>query len=90
MTRSAVLILGLLFLAGCAKHYAPQAAADPYGFFVGIWHGVIIPFSAIGGLFVDDVQIIGRPNTGLWYYVGFGLGLLTLSASAIHRGAARR
>lgn len=83
----------LASLASCANHYTPEAVADPYGFFSGLWHGFIFMFSVIG-LFISwlasllaldvlsDVQIIGRPNTGLWYYVGFALGLLSASSPA--------
>ena len=76
----------VLVLAGCAAHYTAEAVADPYGFFSGIWHGIIFPFALIANIlswllsfvgiaFLQDVEIIGRPNTGLWYYVGFALGL---------------
>jgi len=75
-----------LLLSGCATHYEPQVFSDPYGFFSGIWHGVIFPFSLIANLvswlaslvgisLLESVEIIGRPNTGLWYYVGFAIGL---------------
>lgn len=82
-----VLLLGAsLLLAGCAAHYTAESVADPYGFFSGIWHGLVFPFallanliswlaSLIGISFLDSIQIIGRPNTGFWYYTGFVLGL---------------
>jgi hypothetical protein len=77
----------LLLLSGCAKHYTPEAYSDPYGFFSGIWHGFIFPYalsvniiswclSLFGREFLADIQIIGRPNTGFFYYLGFFLGLL--------------
>jgi len=83
----------LASLAGCANHYTPEAVADPYGFFSGLWHGCIFMFSVIGvfiswlaGLLaldvLSEVQIIGRPNTGFWYYVGFAFGLLSASSPA--------
>ena len=73
-------------IAGCATHYSPDVVEDPYGFFSGIWHGFLFPLSLlanvsswIAGLvgisILDSIQIIGRPNTGFWYYVGFVLGL---------------
>lgn len=88
--------LGVLFapllLAGCASHYG-SAAADPYGFFFGIWHGLISPYAVIANLlswalglagisFPDSVQIIGRPNTGFFYYLGFFFGLVPYSGGA--------
>jgi len=76
-----VVFIGLL-LTGCAHHNAPEEIVDPYGFFSGLWHGYIIVFSFLGWLFVDDVFIIGQPNTGLFYYIGFVLGLMGFFGSA--------
>jgi len=83
-------IFVLLFLASCASHYAPETIADPYGFFSGLWHGAISGLtitvnviswllSLVGINFFQDVQIIGRPNTGFFYYCGFFIGFLWLS-----------
>jgi hypothetical protein len=87
-----VISLAAVVLVGCANHYTPATFTDHYGFFSGVWHGIIFLFSLIGvfiswilslaGInFLDSVQIIGRPNTGLWYYVGFGFGLLCLTGA---------
>ncbi len=74
-------------LSGCARHFSGDAVADPYGLFSGIWHGMIFPItflvnlvswllSLFGASFLSDIQIIGRPNTGLFfYYIGFAVGL---------------
>jgi hypothetical protein len=57
------------------------------GFFSGILHGIIFPFTLIGKItswllsifdihIFTNIQFIGRPNTGLWfYYVGYFFGL---------------
>jgi hypothetical protein len=75
-TRKALLtLLAVCSLVGCAHQFAPDTLADPYGFFSGIWHGVLFPFSLIGCMFIDSVFIIGQPNTGWPYYLGFVLGL---------------
>lgn len=89
--------IGLLVFAamigGCAAHYRGDLANDPYGFFSGIWHGLIFPFALFTNLgswllglfgfsFLDSIQIIGRPNTGLWYYVGFAIGLSAYGGGA--------
>lgn len=91
-----VLVLVVVTTAsGCATHYSPESVNDHYGFFSGIWHGMISPYALLTNLvswlagvfgfsFLDSIQIIGRPNTGFWYYVGFALGL-----SAYGGGAAR-
>jgi len=80
------------FLSGCANHYTQEAIREPYGFFSGILHGIIFPFALIANLgswlvglfgisFLDWVQLIGRPNTGFWYYVGFATGLTAAGGS---------
>jgi hypothetical protein len=94
MNLKSPLLIGcsLLVLTGCAHHYLPENFSDPYGFFSGIWHGLLFPLtlsvnifswilSLLGISFLEDIQIIGRPNTGLWYYVGFFLGLLSTSTA---------
>lgn len=83
----ALLMLAALTLGGCATHFTPEAGHEPYGFLSGIWHGMVFPWALLANLvswllglvgisFMESVQIIGRPNTGFfWYYVGFALGL---------------
>jgi len=79
-------IITFLLISGCAKHYTAATYSDPYGFFSGVWHGVICPFSILTNLIswilslfdiylLYDIQIIGRPNTGFFYYLGFVFGL---------------
>lgn len=94
--RYLLAVITLMLLSGCAKHYTPEAYSDPYGFFSGIWHGFIFPFALIANIiswclsllgveFLAEIQIIGRPNTGFFfYYIGFILGL-----SAYGGGGAR-
>ena len=83
-------IFTFFFLVGCASHYSPETIADPYGFFSGLWHGAIagltITINVLSWLLslisihlFQDIQIIGRPNTGLFYYFGFISGFLWLS-----------
>jgi hypothetical protein len=80
-------VIGVVVLSGCAKHYMVATYSEPYGFLSGIWHGIVFPFSLVANLFswfvslvgisvFRDIQIIGRPNTGIFfYYIGFMLGL---------------
>lgn len=81
------LFILVFLLSGCAQHYSPEVFNDPYGFWSGIWHGAIVGYSIavnilswvlqlIGVDFLKDIQIIGRPNTGLSYYLGFFIGML--------------
>jgi hypothetical protein len=89
-------LLVLLSLAalvtGCARHYSQEASTDPYGFFSGIWHGLLFPYSLLVNIlswllsifginFLASVEIVGRPNTGFFfYYIGFILGLCPYGA----------
>ena len=84
MKRFAIL-LACALLASCATHYSPGAAADPYGFFSGLLHGFIAPFSLIGCMVFDSVWIVGQPNSGGPYYVGFFVGLCSMGSSGSHR-----
>ena len=76
-TRTTLIIFGifsLLTLSGCAYQPGTYGSALP-GFFTGIWHGIISPFSLIGGFF-SDVRIFKYPNSGWSYDFGFMVGWL--------------
>jgi hypothetical protein len=47
---------------------------DPYGFWGGLWHGIIAPFSFVISLFMDNVAMYAVNNNGGWYDFGFVLG----------------
>lgn len=47
---------------------------DPAGFFSGIWHGLLAPYSLIVRWFID-IQIYATPNTGWFYDLGFLIGI---------------
>jgi hypothetical protein len=90
--RKLILIVMVLVISGCAHHYTESTYDDPYGFFSGVWHGVIFPLtlmvnfvswllSLIGVNFLHDIEIIGRPNTGFAYYIGFVLGVISTGGS---------
>ena len=92
-TRWIVAIAASALLAGCARHYTPAALADPYGFYSGLWHGIIFPISLMANILswlltllgldvLSNIQIIGRPNTGFFYYFGFVHGLLSEGTAA--------
>jgi len=46
----------------------------PYGFWGGLWHGIVAPFAFIGSLFSDDIAMYALNNNGGWYDFGFVLG----------------
>ncbi len=45
-----------------------------YGFWNGLWHGIIAPIDLIGMIFRDDVTVYAPNNNGFWYAFGFVLG----------------
>lgn len=69
--------LSLVLLSGCADVETINNCVnnDPSGFWYGIWHGIITPFSFICSLFMDEVAIYAVNNTGGWYDFGFLLGV---------------
>ncbi len=71
-----LLFLFLFVLSGCAQTIPIEECLEvaPYGFFGGLWHGFIAPFSFIVSLFMDDVALYAVNNNGSWYDFGFVLG----------------
>ena len=70
-------VLGaLLLLSSCAA--GPNTAAgtgeDPAGFWLGLWHGIIVPVTFVISLFTDSVSVYEVANNGNWYDFGFFLG----------------
>jgi hypothetical protein len=63
-------------LSSCAEVYDIQecVSAEPYGFWGGLWHGIIAPASFIISLFRDNVAMYAANNAGGWYDFGFVLG----------------
>ena len=45
------------------------------GFFVGLWHGFIMPFAFVASLFLENVSIYEVHNNGVWYNLGYFIGL---------------
>jgi hypothetical protein len=74
--RLTLLALLAIVLSGCANQPVPNSY-DPPGFFSGFLHGFLILFSLIGSFFTD-VRIYAFPNSGVWYDVGYFLGIVSL------------
>jgi hypothetical protein len=70
--RNAIAMALVLLLAACATQ--PTAVAAAPGFWLGLLHGLIAPFSLIASLFWD-VRIYAFPNDGGWYDFGYYLGI---------------
>ena len=86
--RAAALALLLVFvLASCAAGVnpavdVPAADGDVAGFWMGLWHGFIVPVTFVISLFSDTVNIYEVHNSGGWYDFGFALGVGALIGGA--------
>lgn len=66
----------LLLITACAPGMNDRTPERPAGFFWGIWHGWIAPFSLIFSIFIPEVSIYEVNNTGFWYDFGFYLAIV--------------
>ena len=46
-----------------------------YGFWVGLWHGLIAPFAFIAQIFDNQIVLYSSVNNGFVYNLGFLLGI---------------
>ncbi len=94
--RALLFVLVLLLLTACAPGPNPEigtagAAEAPAGFWLGLWHGVIVLVTFVVSLFTDDVTVYEVHNAGNWYDAGFVLGLtISLGGSSAGGGRAAR
>jgi len=80
----AALALLLAALAGCAAG-SERFVDEPAGFWIGLWHGLIVVITFVISLFTDSVGVYELNNSGNWYDFGFMLGLL-ISVGGTFRG----
>jgi hypothetical protein len=88
MKRIALFVLLLtltLNLVSCADTETIKecVSENTYGFWGGLWHGIVAPFSFFGSLIWDDISMYAVNNNGGWYDFGFilGVGGLTFGSS---------
>lgn len=69
-------LVTLILVTSCAEAVQMNInfTSETYGFWSGLLHGIILPFSFIGSLFNDEVAIYAINNTGGWYDFGFVFG----------------
>lgn len=73
-----VAVLGAaLLLSSCAPgpNLSSGTGEDPAGFWLGLWHGIILPVTFVISLFTDDVSVYEVVNNGNWYDFGFFVGV---------------
>ena len=64
----------LIALTGCAPGN-PMYASEPAGFWAGLWHGAILLFTFLVGLFNQGVHVYEAANSGPLYDLGFVIGV---------------
>jgi hypothetical protein len=86
-----IIIAAVLLFSSCAdvshiKQCLPETE-HTYGFWGGLWHGLIAPFAFIGELFSDNIAVYAHNNNGGWYDFGFvlGIGGFSLGSSKVSR-----
>ncbi len=72
-----IIFLFCLFLAACVPGDGTNGPTDRAGFFSGIWHGWIAPFSLIYSLFNDSVSIYEIYNKGFTYDLGYYMAIIS-------------
>ena len=76
ITMALFLIAGVIIMTGCANKEIVTAClkGHTYGFWGGLWHGIIAPIDLIFMLWKDDVSVFAQNNNGAWYTFGFMIG----------------
>lgn len=69
-------LLSVILLCACANKeiVTDCLTGHTYGFFGGLWHGIIAPVDLIGMLIWDDVTVFAQNNNGAGYAFGFLIG----------------
>ncbi len=76
-TLTIFVLFAILVLSSCAEVQNVDACkiGHTYGFFGGLWHGIIAPVSFVISLFSDNVAVWAVNNNGGWYTFGFLIGV---------------
>lgn len=74
---TSITIIALLFFSSCAEvqHIDSCRTGHTYGFWGGLWHGIIAPVSFVFSLFSDHIAVWAVNNNGGWYSFGFLIGI---------------
>ena len=69
-------LLLALMLAGCSNEQSVAGClqGEPYGFWSGLWHGIIAPVDLVAMIWRHDVAVFAQNNNGAWYAFGFMIG----------------
>lgn len=71
-----LILFACLFIVSCAETIPVEQCLpeESYGFWYGLLHGFIAPFTFIVGIFDDEVAMYAINNNGAWYNFGFLFG----------------
>lgn len=72
-----MLLLLMVTLSGCVPGDGASSPDDPAGFFTGVWHGWIAPFTLIYSLFNSDAGIYEVFNKGFSYDLGYYMAIIS-------------
>ena len=66
----------IVILTGCSNSEVVTQClkGHTYGFWGGLWHGIIAPIDLIAMLWRNDVSVYAQNNNGAWYAFGFIIG----------------
>ena len=92
MARILIALTAVLLLSACASQIDAGVSAAPEapGFWWGLWHGFIFPWSFLGSLFNRDIAVYAVPNKGVWYDFGYFCGICFLGGGTIGSAKARQ
>lgn len=76
MILIAILLL-CICLSGCLPGDGVKSETNKAGFFSGVWHGWIAPFSLIYSLFNKEIGIYEIYNNGFLYNLGFYMAIIS-------------
>lgn len=69
-------LIVILLFSGCANKelVTDCLKGQTFGFWWGLWHGIIAPVDLVLMLFRDDITVYAQNNNGAWYAFGFLIG----------------
>lgn len=75
-TITLFMMVAVIALSGCANNEIVKSCVEghTYGFWGGLWHGLIAPLDFIGMLIWDNIAMYAPNNNGAWYAFGFLIG----------------
>ena len=87
-------VWALVCVLGCAPGPneltdSPDEDGDVAGFWLGLWHGFISPFTFVVSLFSDTVRIYEVHNSGWPYNLGYLFGIMMFFGGGGAAGSSR-